>query len=308
VKPALSIAALALASCTRASGPDVSGAAQQSAPSTAHATAHAAPHAGPRTDVVVDRGPAGAPTPRVTSPDAQAARPPPRSTGVDGPHEILLEPGRPIYYARPREADGAASLAGAKPWRLVGHLHGMCGAPSYACGKWIGAAADVGVLVCPTGNATCGDSPLGPPSWEAPTWQELVVAMDRDLEASIAKVEAKHPGTIRRDGAVLTGYSRGAYAAPVIARRHPGRWPYLVLIEANVPLSPEGLRASGVRAVALVAGEQGTEIAGERKTESALVDAGVRAHLFVMPKTGHLYSDNMEQVMSEALAFVLGSD
>lgn len=219
---------------------------------------------------------------------------------VDGPHTIDLAPARPIFYAFPK-----ADPHHTPPFRLVAHLHGVCGAPSYACGKWIGAGVDVGAMVCPTGNAKCGDSPYGPPSWEAPTWGELVLAMDRDLETSIRNVEAKHRGTIQREGAVLTGYSRGAYAALPIARAHPGRYPYLVLIEANVPATADGLVKSGVRAVALVAGEKGDEIAGLRKTEATLTAAGFPARLFVMPNTGHLYSDDMERVMSEALAFVL---
>lgn len=217
---------------------------------------------------------------------------------VDGPHAIALTKERPIFYAFPRASD-------ARPLRLVAHLHGICYPPSYSCGKWMGAATDVGALVCPTGNAKCGDSPASPPSWEAPSWNELVTAMDSDLERSITRVSEKHPGAIRRDGAVLTGFSRGAYAAPVIARAHPGRWPYLVLIEADVPLSTAGLRAAGVRAVALVAGELGTEIAGERKTEARLREEGFRARLFVMPKVAHRYSDDVDAVMAQALAFVL---
>jgi dipeptidyl aminopeptidase/acylaminoacyl peptidase len=131
--------------------------------------------------------------------------------------------------------------------------------------------------------------------------------MDRDLEQSIARVEAAHPGALDRDGAVLTGYSRGAYAVPVIAGMHPGRWPYLVLIEADATLGLESLRRAGVRAVALVAGERGTEIAGMRKTAERLTRAAFPARLFVMPNTGHLYSDNMEEVMHDALAFVLAA-
>jgi pimeloyl-ACP methyl ester carboxylesterase len=129
--------------------------------------------------------------------------------------------------------------------------------------------------------------------------------MDADLERSIAKVEARHAGSIRRDGAILTGFSRGAYAAPAIARFHPGRWPHLVLIEANVPLAAASLRRAGVRAVALVAGELGTEITGERKTEAELLRAGFPARLFVMPGVAHAYSDDVDRVMSEALAFVV---
>lgn len=172
----------------------------------------------------------------------------------------------------------------------------------------MGAAAGVGALVCPTGNARCGDAGIGPPSWEAPTWEELVTQMDADLERSIAKVEAKHRGSIRREGAVLTGWSRGAFAAPVIARMHPKRWPFLVLIEANVPLSAPSLRRAGVRAVALLAGEQGTEIAGERKTQAELEKAGFPATLIVMRGVAHHYPDDMGRLMSEAFEFVLSHE
>lgn len=206
---------------------------------------------------------------------------------------------RYVYYALSRAPE---------PARVVGHLHGICYPPSYSAGRFLNAATSVGVLVTPTGNARCGDSPNGPPSWEAPSWEELVSIMDADLERSITKVAAKHPGALDRKNAVLTGFSRGAYAAPVIARAHPGRWPMLVLIEANVPLKAESLRKAGVKAVALVAGEVGTEIAGERKTAAALEADGFPVKLFVMPKVAHLYSDDMEDIMSAALSFVLSHE
>jgi len=262
--------------------------------------AASAPHAPSSVVAVAEPTPLDAAPPAATMASIAAAAPLSLAERADGPHELPLAPGRSIYYARPR--------AGAPPWRLVGHLHGICYPPSYSCGTWLGAAIDVGVLVCPTGNARCGDAGIGPPSWEAPTWEELVATMDGDLERSIAKVEARHRGSIRRDGAILTGFSRGAYAAPVIARLHPGRWPFLVLIEANVPLSVASLRKAGVRAVALVAGEVGTEIAGERKTASELAQAGFPVRLFVMPRVAHLYSDDMDRIMADALAFVLAHE
>jgi hypothetical protein len=226
-----------------------------------------------------------------------------RATSIDGPHYLSLESGRPIYYAFPGDPAGAA-----EPWRIVANLHGTCGGPLYACGSWAHAGVEVGALVCPTGNAHCGSSPLGPPTWEAPSWDELVRDMDTDLERSIAIVLARHPRSIRRDGAVLTGYSRGGYAVPFIAGMHPGRWPFLLIIEADATLDPASLRRARVRAVALVAGELGDQIAEMRKTANALVAASFPARLFVMPRTGHLYSGNMEDVMREALAFLLACE
>jgi hypothetical protein len=281
----LAIGAVLLA-CTRGVPSEHAAPASSAAPPPPPSLATAAPSLA--TAPPADAGPVPPPSPR------------PLAERVDGPHELPLTAERAVYYALPR--------SGERPWRVVGHLHGICYPPSYSCGRWIGAASDLGVLVCPTGNARCGDSGVGPPSWEAPTWEELVTIMDGDLERSIAKVEAKHRGSIRRDGGVLTGFSRGAYAAPVIARMHPGRWPYLVLIEANVPLAAASLRKAGIRAVALVAGEVGTEIAGERKTAAALEADGFPVRLFVMPRVAHLYSDDMEQIMSDALAFVTGHE
>ena len=228
------------------------------------------------------------------------------SPTVDGPHLLTLEPGRPIYYAFPGGTRDAGRGDG--PWRLVAHLHGTCGPPPYACGTWIRAAVEVGALVCPTGNAHCGPSPLSPASWEAPSWGELVRDMDHDLERSIAIVEAHHKHAIRSEGAILTGYSRGGYAVPLLAGMHPGRWPFLLIIEADATLEPVALRRARVRAVALVAGELGKQIEPMRKAADALNAASIPARLFVMPRTGHLYSDNMEDVMRGALAFLVAHD
>ncbi len=300
----LGLAAAAWTACARTRSVEATGTPPSSSTSSRAAASTTAPVLDQDTLADADSSPqpdgAAANEADGATTTASAWTPP---ASIDGPHQDLaLDAGRPVYYAMPKDRDALG------PFRLVGHLHGMCGAPTYACGKWIGAGTDVGVMVCPTGNARCGDSPVGPPSWEAPTWPELVALMDRDLETAVAKVEAKRPGTIRKEGAILTGYSRGAYAAPGIARRHPNRWQHLVLIEANVSLTADALRSAGVRSVALVAGEQGNEIAGMRKTQLALEDAGFPAQLFVMRRTGHLYSDDMENVMHDALAFVLAHD
>ncbi len=174
----------------------------------------------------------------------------------------------------------------------------MCNPPGYACGYWTGAAKAEGFLVCPTGNGSCGGA------FNAPTWTEDEASVDRDLEASIAAVDSAYPNEMDREGAILTGFSRGAYIAPTIAAMHPGRWSYLILTEANVSLDVQRLRAAKVRAVALIAGEWGGELPGERATVKRLHDAGFPAKLFVMPKAGHYYSANIDEIMGEAITFV----
>lgn len=141
----------------------------------------------------------------------------------------------------------------------------------------------------------------GPPTWTGPVGK----IDDEDLEKAIAVVAAHHPGEIDRTGAVLTGFSLGATAAVQIARNHPGRWPYLILNEADVALDVAQLRAAGVKAVALLAGEKGAQVAGERRTAERLAKQGFRARLWVMKGAGHHYSADIDTLMAEALAFVL---
>jgi len=107
---------------------------------------------------------------------------------------------------------------------------------------------------------------------------------------------------------VLTGFSRGAYAAGRIAVMHPGRWPYLLLTEADVPLDAGTLRAAGVKAVAMVAGEIGSQVQGERRTVARLVASGLRARLWIMPGAGHYYSGNVDEIMGESLDWLLTGD
>jgi len=160
------------------------------------------------------------------------------------------------------------------------------------------AGANAGFLVCPEGNSHCGAN--GPP-----TWTEPVPKMDADLERAIAVVDETHPGEISREGSILTAFSLGAYAAVQIARAHPGRWPYLILNEANVELDVSALKASGVKAVALIAGEKGSQVAGEKRTAERLAKQGFPARLWVMKGAGHYYSADIDTIMAEAVAFVL---
>jgi hypothetical protein len=209
-----------------------------------------------------------------------------------GPFEIPFLGERKVFFARPSEP--------AKGHRLIANLHGVCNPPAYACGYWVNAASRVGFLVCPTGDATCGKA-----AYDAPTWSGSYEKMGDDLEKAIVAVDAAHPGEISREGAILTGFSRGAYAAARLAQVHPGRWPYLVLNEANVSLESAALRKAGVRAVAMIAGERSGQVAGERATVARLVAQGYPARFWVMPGAGHHYSENIDEIMGEAIAWLL---
>lgn len=220
----------------------------------------------------------------------------PARSAADGPapsaRRVLLAPGRPVLV-----------VPGARP-RVVAHLHGNCHDAGTSAARWAGATRAVGTLVVPTGNTVCGDAgvPATGPLWEAP-----VADVARDLDAAIAKASAV--ALLDRAGGILTGYSRGAWLARLLARRAPGRWPGLVLVEGGAPLeapAARALAAAGVRAVALVAGAYGAQRAPMAAAAEVLEAAGVRARLVVVPKMGHPYVDGMDAPMAEALGFVAG--
>lgn len=271
---------ITLGACSR---PSAVGTAPSAAP---------APSLSPSLSVPQIEG-SSAPVDSAPSPAPSASAPPVRSE--IGPWEILFTKNRTVFFSLPRSA--------AAPGRLIANLHGVCNPPGYACGYWVEAASEKGLLVCPTGNARCG-----PEAFNAPTWTISYDKMGEDLELAIGAVIDRHPGTATREGAVLTGFSMGAYAAVRIAERNPGRWPFLILNEADVSLSAERLRKAGVRAVALIAGERGSQLPGERRTVKALQAKGFPAKLWVMKGAGHHYSSDIDQLMREALDFVLAAE
>lgn len=256
------------------------------APSAGPAPSPSASQSMPRTEG------SSAPIDSAASSSSSASAPNVRSE--IGPWEIPFTKNRTVFYSLPRSA--------AAPGRLIANLHGVCNPPGYACGYWVEAASEKGLLVCPTGNARCG-----PEAFNAPTWTISYDKMGEDLELAIGAVIDRYPDTATRDGAVLTGFSMGAYAAVRIAERNPGRWPYLILNEADVSLSAERLRKAGVRAVALIAGERGSQLPGERRTVKALQARGFPAKLWVMKGAGHHYSADIDQIMREALDFVIAT-
>ena len=235
--------------------------------------------------------PDAATAPDASVPDASDAASPVTRDAI-GPYELpLLPPDRTVWYALPWSPD---------EHRLIGHLHGQCAPPVYSCGQWIDAGAERGLLVCPTGNERCG-SATGPAMWD-----ESFTLMDQDLERGVQIVDKRlGDGGIDRRGAILTGFSRGGWAAIELVGMHPGRWPLLILIEADVTIRAEYLRRSKVRAVVMVAASQGTELPGMKKSVEALVAEGFPAELLFMPKTGHMYSTDIEEVMRQAFAFVI---
>lgn len=245
------LAALACQACARPAARPERAAAR---PERADARPAASSAPGDAPSALAPAPPAAETAPPASGGAAAALAPPeaPAARAI-GPFEVPFAKGRTVYFAVPPRPGG--------PRRLIANLHGMCNPPAYACGYWLRAGAERGFVVCPTGNATCGPGASAPP-----TWTTRAAPMADDLERAVAAVDASFPGEISPEGAVLTGFSKGGYVAPAVAARRPGRFAYLLINEADVALDAASLRQSGVRAVALVAGELDSQVASERHT------------------------------------------
>lgn len=185
---------------------------------------------------------------------------------------------------------------------LLVNLHGMCNAPEYSCAPWLDAAGETHFVTCPRGGERCGaDGGFGP------YWARDASNVEADLDRAIDALDDASHGRLERSRAVLTGFSRGGYLALDLAKREPGRWPYLVIVEADIRVDAAMLEKAGVKAIALVTGELSTQRHGMEKSASALALAGFRSRLWVMPGAGHAYSTDIATIAREALSFVESS-
>ena len=90
---------------------------------------------------------------------------------------------------------------------------------------------------------------------------------------------------------VVVGLSQtvGAFVAGLVARAFGVRW------------------AIAIGAVAMLAGENGSQIAGQKRTIDRLKKAGYPAQFWVMKGAGHHYSADIDTLMAEAMTFVLSA-
>ncbi|MFO0660702.1 MAG: dienelactone hydrolase family protein [Polyangiaceae bacterium] len=182
---------------------------------------------------------------------------------------------------------------------LLVNLHGMCNEPEYSCSPWLAAAGERYFVTCPRGPNHCGaDGGFGP------YFPRDAANVQEDLDAAVSSIEELSEGRLSQGDAVLTGFSRGGYLALDLAKRAPGRWPYLILVESDVRVDAEMLSKAGVRAIGLIAGEMSTQRAGMEKSYRKLSEQGVRVKLWVMPGAGHAYSNDIADIAAEALELV----
>jgi hypothetical protein len=181
-------------------------------------------------------------------------------------------------------------------------LHGNFDRPEWECETWEPAARPHGWVLCTRGIPRT-DVDRREDRW---TYAGPLPAT-QELEAGVAALEARFPGAVRRDDAWLVGFSLGAIYAASVVRTSTLSFSALILVEGGADVSDwlaRTLHGKGIRAVAYLCGEV-TGCAGRaRGAAKAWTRAGVAARVFVMPRTGHGYSDDFDPLGREVIAFV----
>src|SRR5512145_2183450 len=94
-------------------------------------------------------------------------------------------------------------------------LHGMCSEPEHECPYFAEAIGHHGWLICPRGNARCGETGS---TWQQPRWREAV-------ERSVQAIHEVFPGELDESpGRTLIGFSLGGIVAMAIAHQDQGRY------------------------------------------------------------------------------------
>jgi predicted esterase len=186
-----------------------------------------------------------------------------------------------------------ADASEARP--AVVFLHGMWAGPEEACPPFEAAAAPLGFLVCPRGNA---------PNGELRMWTGGYATVAPSIHAALDAAAALAPGKLDRNaGGVIAGYSNGAYFAAEVAVHEPGRWTGLVLLSMHLELDAAKLRAAGVRRVVLAAGDKDMAAASMRGLAEALEGAGLPARFVSLGPGGHELPRDLDVRMVEPFAW-----
>ncbi|MCC6525708.1 MAG: hypothetical protein IT373_23870 [Polyangiaceae bacterium] len=178
---------------------------------------------------------------------------------------------------------------------LVVMLPGACGEAHPVCERWRASSSARGWLVCPDGPSACEDG--------EPDWHGDPLAQAAYLDAAVAEARGAY-GRLGSGEDVLMGFSRGAFAARDIALAQPGRWPKLVLVGAALRLDPAAVRAAGIEAVVLAAGELDSAHGSMVGATARLAASGIPARFLGLGPIYHQLPHDFARYVDEALAWL----
>lgn len=201
----------------------------------------------------------------------------------------------PAFVVRPADE--------ASPRPVTVYLHGLWGDPRPGCSYFRHFVTDRSWLACPMSP---GRLPNGGASWTGSVAARLAT-VDRARRSPSALTPT---GVDLERGAVLIGFSQGAYEALRQARARPGRWRAVAFIGAYIHVTRAQLDAAGVRRAVFAAGRYDETWRTLRDTAERLQAEGYDARFVDLGLRGHGYAARPEAraAWREALTWLEETD
>jgi predicted esterase len=230
----------------------------------------------------------------------------PAATRAEVPTAVVAEEARfPVYLpSDPSAARSSEALLVYPAERATkGHrrsplvmLHGMCDVPENECPWFVGPATADRAVVCPRATLACdGGGAL---------WSGRGEARVSTIETLLARAEKAAPAGMESDEKpTLVGFSLGSFVALEVAERSPGRYRQLLLIAGRVEPNAARLRAAGIQAVLLAAGDHDLTKPHLEAVARRLNKQGIRAHFESLGPVGHRFAPDMDKWLAHSLAF-----
>lgn len=222
--------------------------------------------------------------------EKEALKPPPEpalNALLEGPSKA------PIRVTSPFHERGPAPLT------VV--LHGSCGEPKITCGWFQDGDMEATWQVCPAGNSYCGRNAY---EWSISPAPRL----EKYLSGGLARVRERYGERISEEGAVLVGFSLGAFAAVSLLSSGTHQFAGVVLVGASVAPTAEQITSAGVARIALVAGDFDSSAPAMQRAAAALKKQGIRARFVSLGQTGHFFPDSTSAPIGRVIDWARGLD
>jgi pimeloyl-ACP methyl ester carboxylesterase len=182
--------------------------------------------------------------------------------------------------------------------------HGAGDSAEWQCAFWQGVVEHRGFVLCPRGKRLSSRDESG-------YYYENHLALEREVDASLAALEQKEGKRARTTTVTYVGYSQGATMGALMARAHPDRFRRLALIEGgyaeySAPVARAFARG-GAERVLFVCGIK-TCRDKARRSGLWLEQAGLLVRLEYVEGGGHTYLGTVGDRARSAFEWLIDGD
>jgi predicted esterase len=187
-------------------------------------------------------------------------------------------------------------------------VHGSYDVPEWFCPFFRDIAGNDVFVICPRGVPRSDGARM--PSGEAFYTYAGNVAIEKEVEASLAALRARFPEHVDERAPVYLGWSLGALTANAMIGRHPERFPRIVLAEGTTPWTAATARAvaaAGGKRVLYMCGQPGC-VAASNEAATVLERAGIATKVVYAKGGGHAIQGAVAEQLRAAFPWITEDD